>query len=668
MRLNALVASPSFAAWGRGPALDPRVLLRTEDGKPRAAVIYLAHLSDEERQLVVTLVLSRLITWMHEQPGTSELRALVYLDEVYGFAPPTAAPPSKKPILTLLKRARAFGIGMVVATQNPVDLDYKAMANAGSWFIGRLQTENDKKRVLEGLRSAAGGVDVDKLDTAIGGARAAPVPAPERAPRRAGALLHPLGDVVPARAADEGADRDADAGRGEGNDVGRHAESAATAEATPAPRSPTTRAPSRRRSRRSTAVRYLDPAAPWASSIGAEPERQAPAGLPRRPRQPALRRHEGRARHDPGVGGALRPARRRPRPRRRDRPSTTTTATSATSRVDGGELRALRPRRSTRSRSSATRRRSIQRRVDGPRRRSSSSAARGSTSTPGPGETREQFEARADEAAQAAADAETAKIRDRLEAKRDRLDRALETARRKVEEAETEQSSRRSTELLSGVGSVIGVLLGGKANTRTIARAGRALGSAAGRRGMTSRAGERKRTAEERVESGRGRPRSARAGAARRGGRDRREVAGEGRRDRDGRDPARGDRRARRRDDARLGADRLSRAFAAAALAALAGCGGEAEPAGSTRPRRRPPSPSSPTATRSSSPDGRRVRLLQVDAPELFGECYGPAAHVALRQPPPRRLARPARARPRARRPRPARPPPPLRHRRRRRT
>ena len=106
---------------------------------------------------------------MHEQSGTSELRALVYLDEVFGFAPPTAAPPSKKPILTLMKQARAFGIGMVVATQNPVDLDYKAMANAGSWFVGRLQTENDKKRVLEGLRSAAGGIDVEKLDAAIGG-------------------------------------------------------------------------------------------------------------------------------------------------------------------------------------------------------------------------------------------------------------------------------------------------------------------------------------------------------------------------------------------------------------------------------------------------------------------------------------------------------------------
>ena len=171
MQLNALVASPSFAAWGRGPALDPSAA-PDRRRQPRASVVYLAHLSEQERQLVVTLVLSRLITWMHSQPGTSDLRALVYLDEIFGFAPPTAAPPSKKPILTLMKQARAFGIGMVVATQNPVDLDYKAMANAGSWFVGRLQTERDKERVLEGLRSAAGGVDVAALDKAIGGLEA----------------------------------------------------------------------------------------------------------------------------------------------------------------------------------------------------------------------------------------------------------------------------------------------------------------------------------------------------------------------------------------------------------------------------------------------------------------------------------------------------------------
>ena len=136
---------------------------------PRAAVIYLAHLSESERQFAVTLVLSKLVTWMRAQPGTQDLRALVYMDEVFGFVPPTAMPPAKKPILTILKQGRAFGVGMVLATQNPVDLDYKAMANAGTWLVGRLQTDNDKARVLDGLKSAAGGTDLAALDAAIGG-------------------------------------------------------------------------------------------------------------------------------------------------------------------------------------------------------------------------------------------------------------------------------------------------------------------------------------------------------------------------------------------------------------------------------------------------------------------------------------------------------------------
>jgi Helicase HerA, central domain len=123
LRLNGLVASPSFAAWSEGEPLDPAALLRTPEGKPRAAIVYLAHLSDEERQFIVTLVLSKLVTWMRGQPGTSDLRTLVYMDEVYGFVPPTAMPPAKKPILTILKQGRAFGVGMVLATQNPVDLD-----------------------------------------------------------------------------------------------------------------------------------------------------------------------------------------------------------------------------------------------------------------------------------------------------------------------------------------------------------------------------------------------------------------------------------------------------------------------------------------------------------------------------------------------------------------
>lgn len=166
MTLNGLLASPSFAAWLEGEPLDIECLLGGSGGTP-AAVIYLAHLTDGERQFVVTLLLAKLITWMRSQSGTGKLRTLVYMDEVFGFAPPVAEPPAKKQILTILKQARAFGVGMVLATQNPVDLDYKAMSNAGVWMIGRLQTENDKKRILEGLADAGGATDVDTVDTLI---------------------------------------------------------------------------------------------------------------------------------------------------------------------------------------------------------------------------------------------------------------------------------------------------------------------------------------------------------------------------------------------------------------------------------------------------------------------------------------------------------------------
>ncbi|NNF13437.1 MAG: DUF853 family protein [Gemmatimonadetes bacterium] len=168
MRLNGLMASPSFAEWMTGEPLDIGGLLHAPDGRPRASIIHLAHLSDSERMFVVTLLLTKFVTWMRKLPGTSELKALIYADEVMGFAPPTAEPPTKRPILTLYKQARAHGVGMVMATQNPVDLDYKLMSNAGTWMVGRLQTERDKARIIEGLRSASGDVDVSAWDARIG--------------------------------------------------------------------------------------------------------------------------------------------------------------------------------------------------------------------------------------------------------------------------------------------------------------------------------------------------------------------------------------------------------------------------------------------------------------------------------------------------------------------
>jgi hypothetical protein len=155
MSLNNLLASPSFAAWLEGEPLDIQKLYYSPDGRPRLSIISIAHLSDAERMFFVTILLNELVAWMRSQPGTSSLRALLYMDEVFGYFPPTANPPSKQPMLTLLKQARAFGLGCVLATQNPVDIDYKGLSNAGTWFLGRLQTERDKMRVLEGLEGAA---------------------------------------------------------------------------------------------------------------------------------------------------------------------------------------------------------------------------------------------------------------------------------------------------------------------------------------------------------------------------------------------------------------------------------------------------------------------------------------------------------------------------------
>ncbi len=150
MKLNGLLASPSFASWALGSPLDIQSMLYSPDGRGRCAIVTTAHLSDEERQFVTSLMLAKLVTWMRRQSGTTDLRAMLYMDEVAGYLPPTANPPTKKPIMTLMKQARAFGVGVVLSTQNPVDLDYKAMSNAGTWMIGRLQTERDKARLLDG--------------------------------------------------------------------------------------------------------------------------------------------------------------------------------------------------------------------------------------------------------------------------------------------------------------------------------------------------------------------------------------------------------------------------------------------------------------------------------------------------------------------------------------
>jgi Helicase HerA, central domain len=171
--LNNILAAPAFETWREGQALNIGSMLHTPDGRPRHNIFYLAHLSDEERMFFITLLLSAVETWMRTQSGASSLRAILYMDEIFGYLPPLRNPPSKLPLLRMLKNARAFGLGLLLATQNPVDVDYKALSNAGTWFIGKLQTEQDKNRLLDGLESAAGGISssrtiFDKLISSLG--------------------------------------------------------------------------------------------------------------------------------------------------------------------------------------------------------------------------------------------------------------------------------------------------------------------------------------------------------------------------------------------------------------------------------------------------------------------------------------------------------------------
>lgn len=169
LSLNTLLSSPSFALWQKGEPLDIAKFLYTSDGRPRHAIFSIAHLDDAQRMFFVSILLNEVVAWMRRQSGTTSLRALVYMDEIFGYFPPVSNPPSKLPLLTLLKQARAFGVGVVLATQNPVDLDYKGLSNAGTWFIGRLQTERDKARVIEGLLAASSALSKSDLEALMSG-------------------------------------------------------------------------------------------------------------------------------------------------------------------------------------------------------------------------------------------------------------------------------------------------------------------------------------------------------------------------------------------------------------------------------------------------------------------------------------------------------------------
>lgn len=505
-RINALLASPSFASWMEGEPLDLASLIRGPTGRPGASIVYLAHLSDAERQFVVTLLLTRLITWMRQQPGTSDLRLLVYMDEMFGFAPPTAQPPSKKPILTIFKQARAHGVGMVVSTQNPVDIDYKVISNAGTWMLGRLQTERDKARVLEGLSSASGAVDLSTVSSLLSGLRtrefvlrttraAEPIVFTTRwamsylrgsLTREEVARLtedappdSPAGDDAGADAAATGREDDGVATSSAASPAGStaSAEPVADDESPVAPAVPP-----------SVPVYYLDPGAPWAAEVGAVPGslRLEPAVIARfrltfdEKRADLDHREEWEAVLFP-LGGHVDPGSARTvdyddRDLRSDPPdgaryvlgdAPITQATFYRDVERGLAEQAYRQRQLEILRNPDL---GLYSRV---------------------GEDRGAFIERCRHAARDRADQEAAGLRDRLEKRMDRLRDTIARAERRVRELEVDVSARRQQEIVAGAGKLISMFMRGRASAT-------ALSGASSRRSMTRRTEERLRTAADR--------------------------------------------------------------------------------------------------------------------------------------------------------------------------
>jgi hypothetical protein len=484
LRLNGLLASPAFSAWGQGVPLDLDQLLRAPDGRPRCAVVTTAHLGDEERQFVTTLVLSKLVTWMRRQSGTTRLRALLYMDEVMGYLPPTANPPTKGPIMTLMKQARAFGVGVVLSTQNPVDIDYKAISNAGTWMIGRLQTDRDKQRLLDGMSVAAGGIDVAEIGDTISGLgkrqfllRRAGKDRPELFATR-WAMSYLRGPLT----------RDQIASLKAAAPVAPHD----TAAAAPSPtldQDETTLAP---KVATGIPVSYLDPAAPWASVVRATAGNRFEAAIAARV---LLRYDDARSgvSHDQEYEAVLSPLTEHPDPV--DAITVDHDARDFLDRAPDGAIYLLPEAPIDRS----TWWRSLERGfVDHLFRTASVEVLtnRNLKLWSRIGEDEAAFRARCDAAGDAAADAEVAKLHDKYAARLRRLKSQVQAAADRAEVAATEAKGRATEELLSAAGSVLGGFLGGRRSARSITGA---LGGAAGRRTRASASKQRLEAAQNKV-------------------------------------------------------------------------------------------------------------------------------------------------------------------------
>ncbi|MBI4883338.1 MAG: ATP-binding protein [Actinobacteria bacterium] len=498
MRLNGLLASPSFGAWMEGPALDIETLLRTTDGKPRCAIITTAHLSDQERQFVTTLVLSKLVTWMRKQSGTTDLRALLYMDEVTGYLPPTETPPTKKPIMTLMKQARAFGVGVVLATQNPVDVDYKALSNAGTWMIGRLQTDRDKQRLLDGMSAAAGGVDVGAVSDTISGLakrefvlRRAGKDKPEVfATRWAMSYLRgPLTrDQIATLMQDQKAAPNASKSSGTNEQTKSTKAPVAADESTLMPEIA-----------EGVAIRWVDIAAPWLSTIGGDPRgtRFEPAIVAR----VALRYDDDKAdlMHDEEFEAVLFPLTEQVDVSRviaidyDDRDLSVETPAAGSYELSAAPLKAK--KFWTGVERDLTDHLVRSRTVDLQANKQLKLFSR-------PGESAEAFLARCAQTADAMGDQDTAKLRDKYQTKVTALQAQLQTAEDRAEVLEAQRKGNRNSEMLSTAGSILGDLLGGRKSRGGMLGSvlGKA-GSAAGRRGRTSAAGQRVEAAENKIQA-----------------------------------------------------------------------------------------------------------------------------------------------------------------------
>ena len=505
MKLNGLLASPAFASWMEGEPLDIDAML---NNGPRASIISIAHLSESERQFVVTLILSKVVTWMRKQAGTPELRALIYMDEVFGYVPPTAMPPSKKPILTILKQARAFGVGLVLATQNPVDVDYKALSNAGTWMVGRLQTERDKDRLLEGMSAASGGANKEDLSNIISALdkrefllhqTRSPVPTVFGTRWAMSYLPGPLtrtqiGTLMEDRKASASTSGPQDAPEGateERPGASRNPKGSRAAAARPLGDDETDMAPT---VADGVDVKFVDPASPWLAEVGGDPNgTRLVAGVAARVNllfddTKADLRHEveweavvSPIDDDIDIDNAVE-VDFDDRDLRNDRIDDSHVFVLPDAKI---HTKGLFNSAKTSLKDKLYRNESLELMTNKELKLASRV-----------GETPEAFQQRCNTAAEEAADADVAKLRKTLETKMDRIRVAVEKSEDRIRELESDVKSRGRDQIMDIGMSVLGGVLGGRRSTRSILGGARRASSKSRVKGNAE---ERLHTAENRL-------------------------------------------------------------------------------------------------------------------------------------------------------------------------